>query len=558
MRFRNFSIAIILAAVILVVLAAALLANDPFSRKGTADVDLTALYDAIEKRPEAQQKRAEALLHLRDSVNGLPLGIGRFHGLGRLCDEYSTFITDSALSIAHEREMLAARLGNRDLINHARMTTIAVLATTGTLHEAVSQLEEIDYAELPDYLHYYYFHLKRTIYGMMEEYSVREEERTMYAALADQFRDSLLTFCSDDPFHTALITADRLNAHNCPDSALAMLKPFDAVTLPIHQRAILAYTLSESCHLQGDRHGRIRWLAISAESDMRSAVREYISLRELAIELFREGNLEEAHGMLEVCLEDAKLCGVRLRLLELIKIFPEVNSIYLTTVAKQRRDMRTAIIAISLLALLLLATVFLVGRQSRRIAAARRETQLANEQLSRVNGDLNVAIERLHAANAAIAATSRMKEEYIAHYMETCSEYLEKFDNDRKLQLKLLTGGRTEELKKRLKSESFVNSELETFYRGFDTIFRNMYPDFVSQFNACLAEGEQFDVKSGEPLPTELRIFALMRLGVTESSKIARFLRYSPSTIYNYRTRVRNKARGPREDFERLVMTIDP
>lgn len=556
MKFRFYSFAIFLAAIILVILGNVFVKGSYESRTGDLR-NLELLMDAIEERPQVQLQRAAKLLALRDSVNALPAGEKRFHGLGRLFDEYSSFNTDSALSIAHERELLAARLGNRDLINHARLSTIAALATSGTFHEALSKLDAIDFDELPEYLHYYYFHLKRTIYGLMADYSVREEERTMYAALTDQFRDSLLTFCADDKFHSALITGDRLNAHNRPDSALALLLPLaNTENMSTHQRAILSYTLSESYRLKEDHSNRVERLIESAEADMRSGVREYVSLRELAVELFRQGHLEEAHQMLEVCLEDAKLCGARLRMLELINIFSEVNGIYLTTVAKQRRDMRTAIIAISLLALLLLATVLLVGRQTRRISAARRETQVANETLSHLNTELNEAIERLHAANAAIAATSKMKEEYIAHYMETCSEYLEKFDNDRKQQLKLLTGGRTDELKRRLKSESFVNSELETFYRGFDTIFLSMYPDFVEQFNGCLAEGEEFRVGAGEALPTELRIFALMRLGVTESSKIARFLRYSPSTIYNYRTRVRNKARGPREDFERRVMQL--
>ena len=158
--------------------------------------------------------------------------------------------------------------------------------------------------------------------------------------------------------------------------------------------------------------------------------------------------------------------------------------------------------------------------------------------------------------NHSIAENSYLKEEYIGRYMDQCSVYLEKMDNYRRSLGKIAATGNVEELYKNIKSSKFIEGELKEFYTNFDNTFLQLFPTFVEDFNALLADDEQTSLKAGERMNTELRIFALIRLGITDSVKIAQFLRYSVTPIYNYRTKVRNKAAGDRVLLEQEEMTI--
>ena len=151
---------------------------------------------------------------------------------------------------------------------------------------------------------------------------------------------------------------------------------------------------------------------------------------------------------------------------------------------------------------------------------------------------------------------NHVKEEYIARFFDQCSEYIEKLENYRKSLNAKAKNNQLDDLFKMIKSTTLVETELEELYQNFDSIFLNIYPSFIQEFNALLLPEEQIVPKAGELLNTELRIFALIRLGITDSIKIANFLRYSLRTVYNYRTKVRNKAAGSREEFEEIVKKI--
>ena len=171
-----------------------------------------------------------------------------------------------------------------------------------------------------------------------------------------------------------------------------------------------------------------------------------------------------------------------------------------------------------------------------------------------LNEELHHSNSQLKEMNHTLSETNYIKEEYIGRYMDQCSTYLDKMDLYRRSLNKIAAAGKVEELYKAIKSSQFLEEELKEFYANFDMTFLQLFPNFVEEFNALLVEPMQ--PKAGELLNTELRIFALIRLGITDSTKIAQFLRYSVTTIYNYRTRVRNKALGERDEFEAKVMKI--
>lgn len=297
-------------------------------------------------------------------------------------------------------------------------------------------------------------------------------------------------------------------------------------------------------------------LLISSIADLQASVREYVSLRQLAVLLFQEGDIENAHEFLQIAMDDAQKCNARLRILEINDIFPIVNAAFVKKIQEQKMQQRVSIEIISLLVLFLLAAIWRIWKQLKKTSEAHRETKEANNQLKRLNAELVDFNKRLTEVIHAIAENSKIKEEYIAQFMDQCSLYIEKIDAYRKSLNKLLSAGKIDDLKKVLKSTDLMDDELKAFYRNFDATFLKLFPTFVTDFNKLLISEGQIVLKKEGQLNTELRVFALIRLGITDSVKIAQFLRYSVTTIYNYRTKTRNKALGNRNELEKRVMEI--
>jgi hypothetical protein len=165
-------------------------------------------------------------------------------------------------------------------------------------------------------------------------------------------------------------------------------------------------------------------------------------------------------------------------------------------------------------------------------------------------------VDQLKTVNEELAQTGKIKEVYIARYLDRCVSYMDQFEQYRHSLSKLAMASRIEELYKQIKSDEFIRKERKAFYTEFDKAFLEIFPHFIDNFNALLAEDERIYPKQGELLSTELRIFALIRLGVTDSNRIAHFLGYSLATVYNYRSRMRNRAVGNKDQFEQNVMKL--
>ena len=522
-----------------------------------ADSLLLKLDQAIKERPIYMEQKELKLVELKRLLHRQIPDEERFAILGTLLDEYRSFNTDSALHMAEEREQIAIRLGNREYIDNARMNKADVLGMTGMYKEVMDLMRNIHIDRLPVDIHPYYYHIYRTVYGLMADYAVTAYEKKLYTELTDKYRDSLLLVNKDNLLIHTLIQSDQYNVRNEYDKAIRLLMDYLALQKDYeHDVAICAYTLSESYRLKGDKEKEKEYLIVSAMADMKTAVREYISLRKLAVLLYQEGDIERAYSYVKICMEDAAACNARLRKLEILEIFPIINDAYQQKTEKQQEQMKWALVSISLLSLFLLLVIFYVYKQMKKVAAARREVIDANKRLKELNDELHLSNAQLKEANHSIAENSYLKEEYIGRYMDQCSVYLEKMDNYRRSLGKIAATGNVEELYKNIKSSKFIEGELKEFYTNFDNTFLQLFPTFVEDFNALLADDEQISLKAGERMNTELRIFALIRLGITDSVKIAQFLRYSVTTIYNYRTKVRNKAAGDRDLLEQEVMTI--
>ena len=172
-----------------------------------------------------------------------------------------------------------------------------------------------------------------------------------------------------------------------------------------------------------------------------------------------------------------------------------------------------------------------------------------NEALKQTN-------HRLSELNLSIAEANMVKEEYIGLFLSMCSDYIDKIAHIQRRVRKGIKSGSIAELNREFPSSDIIDAEKEHFYEVFDSAFLNLYPNFVEEFNSLLEPDGQIELRKGERLNTELRIFARIRLGITDSSKIALLLHYSVNTIYNYRAKVKNRAKCDRDDFEHIIRTI--
>lgn len=520
------------------------------ARQTEIDSLLNQLDFAISNRVEKIALKEHRIDSLRNAWQKSLDDHSRFHFLGELYKEFLTYNTDSAYTMSMRQEALARSMNDKPLLWNAQLNKANILNQTGMYHESIIVADSVPYEELPEYLRPYYFHTYRTVYGNLADYAKFSPEKRMYQQQTERFRDSLLTVNRPPSIFYYLIKADQLNVNGNPKAAVKMLNEFmDKNPLSEHENAMMAFTLSNSYGLIGDPANQKKQLLISAIADMNSAVLEYVSLRQLALMLYKEGDLDRAYRYLNIAMEDAAKCNARQRIVELNESYPMVTGIYVNKVRQQRQRLAFTVILITLMALVLIALLIYSRKQTQKIREERVKVDEANRQLKLSN-------EKLTEAYDSLAENSALKEVYISQYMTRSLAYIEALDSYRKMIGKLHKAGKTKELEKQLKNTDYTDNELKSFYDEFDKTFLSIFPTFVEDFNALLRPDEVIIPKKEGSLNTELRIYALIRLGITDSNKIALFLRYSLTTIYNYRTRTRNKALGDRNQLEKLVMEL--
>jgi cell division protein FtsL len=320
--------------------------------------------------------------------------------------------------------------------------------------------------------------------------------------------------------------------------------------------SMITFDRSLSYQLQNNTEQREKYLILSAMSDIRAAVKDNASMAALSTILYHQNKIDRAYEYIKFSFEDAAYFNSRLRYMQISNILPVVTAAYQSKSDKQKAHLRNLLIIISLLSIVLLLAILLIYNQVKKLAKARKELQTVNLKLQDLNVHLSDANTRLNELNNELSESNHVKEQYIGNFFSICSDYIDKLDGFRRNVNKQIADREVAELFEKTKSKRLIDDEIREFYDNFDHTFLQIYPDFVEDFNALLNEDEQIILKKGELLNTELRIFALIRLGISDSAAIAKLLRYSVNTIYNYRVKVKNRASVPRDDFENYVMKI--
>lgn len=460
---------------------------------------------------------------------------------GSLFYLYLHYQADSSLYYINEKMRLLPLLDKPELKNEIIINRAEVMGVMGMYNEALEQLRQINPQALELGPLNYYYRTFRAYYGWVADYTTNDAEKVKYLKKTDAYRDSIL-IATDPCVDRSIVWAEKKIINGRVDSALVILSDLLKETPDERQKGYIYYTLSEAYDMRGDIQKEIYYLALTAITDLKSSIREYASLQKLAQLMYEVGDLDRAYKYLNCSMEDAVACNARLRFIEVTQFFPIIDKAYKLKEEKERQISRTLLISVSLLSLFLLAAIFYLYRWMKKLSVMRRNLSLANQQMQEVNAEL--------------AQTGKIKEVYIARYLDRCVIYLDKLEFYRRSLAKLAMASRIDDLFKAIKSEQFIRDERKDFYNEFDKSFLELFPHFITSFNELLVEEGRIYPKSGELLTTELRIFALIRLGVTDSNRIAHFLGYSLATIYNYRSKMRNKAIGNKETFEQEVMNL--
>lgn len=518
-----------------------------FLHAGTSD--LPQLYKQLEQVLALRQATAlhkEARIDsLRQTIRPGMSASTLYQLYGQIFEEYYVYRSDSALFYVDQAEKMAIRLNDLQKQQQCIINRSLLLATTGYFSQALEQLNEINRAQVDSTMLLSYYTAYEWVYSVWSEYSNDDVYAPQFRKKEVLYNDSMLQVLpreSNEYYYwkgeLKARTGNQLEAQQAYEKALQGL----AVNTRLY--ACVTCGLAFAHKRQGNFREYEKYLILSSISDNTCPLKENLSMQELAMFLYETSDqeLEKANRYLNYSMEDAMFYNNRLRMLEIARKFPSIVSSYQQKSNDKSERLTRAICFISLLSLLLAVSIFYIYRQMQQLGKQRKAVTHMNNQLTELNNEL--------------LRTNHIREEYVSLFLDLCAAYIDKLNRYQDLVKRKVKAKQTEDLAK-LANNKMSENDAKHFFVNFDTTFLTLYPNFIKEFNALLREGEEIIPQKGEILNTELRIFALVRLGIKDSSRIATLLFYSPQTIYNYRTAVRNRARD-RESFEEKVKLLCP
>ena len=425
---------------------------------------------------------------LNDSVSHYE----RFEIYGRLIETYRSYNLDSQLYYTEQRLDMAQTPFEKQvsLLNYSE-----VLMRSGMYHETLVYMDSALMQPLDPVLEPYYSHLCRTLFGLMEDFAVTVREQKTYSAITQRYREEMMDVHPAGSFLHELVRADFLYEKQLYDSALHVLEAYERANEVEgqYEEPVFAFTRAQIYQKTGNKEQAKHYLTIASIADLKNAIREYIALRELAVLLYEEGDVERAYKYMECAAQDAMAGSERVRSIEASTAFPVVEGAYLRQLQRHHFIMMSLFTSVLIFVALLIVFLMYINRKRHQLAALNERLVQSNEDLRRSN---------------------RIKSVYVKRFMKM------------------------------------------TNIQDFDDAFLELFPDFVTQVQALLVSNAELRIKPQERLNTDLRVLALIYLGISDSKQIADILRYSLPTIYNSRTRMRNLSKEDRAHFEERVVAL--
>lgn len=528
------------------------------SNQASTEEMLIAVDEAIDKSAEYEKIKLNNIQALKLILKETePYSIKRYDINNALFREYYSFVCDSALHYLEDNIALAKHLGRKDLELSTLISKATVISKAGLFYEAMNILDSIDPNQLNSEGKINYFKSYNSLYQFLIEYAGDDNEYSMqYRALSNTYKDSVLNMVDPESFDAISIRGSRfMDDENFEEGINLLESRLPNYTRGTREYSILASILAFGYLKENKQYETIKYYALSAISDIEGVVKENMAIRALAEAVFNKGELERANRYIQKSIDDANYYTARMRKNQSALMLPIISRSFQATQEESHRQLTQFLIIIATLAVGLVVSICYIIRQLKTVKASRLIISNSKDELQQLNQELTEANKAFEVANRELSEANCIKEEYIGRFLVLCSKYISTLEQYRKMLYQQAASGKIEELHHSLKSKKFVNETLDEFYSAFDSAFLKIFPDFVERINMLLTEDGQIVLRGEEKLNTELRIFALIRLGVTDSNKIANFLRCSITTIYTYRSKVKNRS-TIKGDFEKEIMRI--
>lgn len=467
----------------------------------------------------------------------------------QLYDEYEKYQIDSAILYVNKNIYLARKMESSDLLYESQLILAPLYSTKGLYIDALKILESISSKDLNSEQKGLYYRAYSLFY---RHYAQSSGVSNIYNK-SDLYKDSLIMVL--DP-HSTEYMIESVQRHlngleNIPSERDSLYSLLSRLDMQSKEYALVAYLIGYSYELEGNKGLQTQFYILSAIADIKNSIKDNASIQSLAKLFFDDGkgNIDLAYECNKSSMEDAIFCNVRYRTIDSSNTYPIITATYQQKEKEQKKTLILSLVLSSILSLSLVIALVYIYRQMKRVAKIRKELYRANLALNKLNNDL-------HQVNIALEDANNIKERYIAYSFDLCSNYIDKIEKFKNSLNKRFQTKKVDDIARMLSSDELISNELKEFYHNFDRMFLDIYPTFVEEFNSLLIDDQNLKIKEGDLLSPELRIFALIRLGIKDSTRIASYLHYSMSTIYNYRTKVKSKSNIPRDEFEDHVMLI--
>lgn len=454
----------------------------------------------------------------------------------KIVEEYKTYNCDSAIHYVEKNIDIAIRLNNTKFIDESQIMLANMYAFAGLFAESHKILTSYDPKKLTKDQQLEYYSAYHRFYEALTKYTNDDKYNTIYRKETAAYIDSSLLLTSDNLIKQNMQKAYKNLLGGKHELAINQLNTL----IPTLSSDSHEYAIATSClayvYMARNENRELQKINLikAAITDTQLSIKDHSALMNLAILLHADEGFDRAYNYIKIALEDANFYNSRYRNIFISRVFPIIEKTYLSKIEQQTRDLKIYLILVSVLAVGMFLTSLYIYKQIKIVVKTRRNLKTLNEKLDEAN---------------------LIKEEYIGYFLSQCSVYINRLDEYKQFIYRKIKAGQSNDLLKSVSTPPDTKKDVEELYYNFDSAFLRLYPTFVNEFNALLKKDERYKLKSNE-LNTELRIFALIRLGITDNKQISSFLRYSIQTIYNYRSKVRGKALNENEGFEEKVKNI--
>lgn len=459
----------------------------------------------------------------------------------QLFDAYRSFKYDSAYYFLERAKGSALKLKDPALLAKTRIYEGFVLLSSGLFKESIDTLNVVALPLLDKRSRFEYYSIAARAYYDLADYNSDQRYKIVYLRTGNQLLGQALALVDRNTNdYWATESLRRLKLQDRKGAEAAFRYWLDHYNLPPEHYGIATSTLGYVCSEKGASQQAIHYLTLAAIADVKNATKETVALRNLANELFKRGQLDKANHYINLAMDDATFYNARHRKIEISSILPIIEKAQLNKVSEKNDKLEKIVILLAILAVIIVFFSIIIFKQLKHRNASRKAMAESYGKLQ----DMNV---NLSEANA-------IKEEYLAYFIRATSDLVNKLDHLQKSAIQKIISKKTDEAITTLNRFN-VKQEREQLFHQFDDIFLKLFPSFVSDFQNLFADESRAQLKKGELLNTEMRLFALYRLGIQDSNQIASFLELSVATVYTYKTRIKSRSLF-KDRFEQKIMEI--